>query len=215
MKRLLLLMFVLSAVNVYAQDNTDYPKWVTNAMEHSQKEIMRMYELSELTVPFWMPSLYVDARINGYFIDGYDAIPVLMTIAEVHIFRFSRIWGEGRMYWQVPLTDQSYSPLNDMYFGFGGAFGVNLIDTRKVHMSGGHKHVKGWVMSVAGEGYHLWNVDDEDKRIYGGGAEVKAMYSFNQFFGLSAGLNVSGGNINIYGDTKNFISFGGSIGLTF
>lgn len=107
--------------------------------------------------------------------------------------------------------------LNDTFVGFGGV-GVGVIfDNRKVKSSNDKSIVSGTAVSIMGEGYHLSDIENKGIRISGGGAEIRVTHNFHQFFGINAGLNFSAGGVSVKGinDNSGFLSFGGSIGLTF
>ena len=219
MKKLFIILALFFGINIsFAQEK--YPEYVEKVIDKSRAEIIRMYELTELKAAFWVPAFSVSQRFNGYSISGQkNIIPVSITTFDIQIFRFTRGFGTFRAYVQTPFSSDSakYGLLNDTFVGFGGVGGGVVFDNRKVKSFNDKSIVSGTAVSFTGEGYSLSDTENKGIRIGGGGAEVRVIHNFHQFFGINAGLNFSAGSISVKGSegSSGFVSFGGSIGLTF
>lgn len=219
MKRLfILLYFYLGVVSVNFAQEKEYPV----LGEKNRIEALRMEELSKLSA-FWTPILNISQRFNDYALfdsNGKvkDIIPIAITTFDLQFFRFHRGFGGVRVYVQTPFSSTIDNVLlNDIFAGIGGFGGGNVFDNRKVTILDNKKTVSGTTIAILGEGYTLWSIEDTNINIGGGGIEFRITHNFHQFFGINFGLNLSGGGIRnkAIEESLAFISFGGSIGLTF
>ncbi|OON98183.1 MAG: hypothetical protein ATN35_05710 [Epulopiscium sp. Nele67-Bin004] len=213
----LLFLFVFST-NLHAQDDSkgSSDSRIEEPVQEYKSELIRYYELTQMKVAYWLPSLHISERVSGYFVSGDKSpIPVAQTLVDLQLFRYSTGFMMFRFYYQIPLSETSKYGLDNRFIGVGVLAGGNLYDNRKVHMRDNKKYVNGTAVGIAGEGYRIWVPDNMQISISGIGLEFTVVNTIDTFFAIHMGVSLNFGTINNEMDRSMFTSVGGTIGLAF